>query len=162
MQLLAVYAIALKLFDILKQLLKSFYSISAPKFARQSVSIGLKKILFLLLVGSVSTIFLYLVSEPVIVYFYTQNYLESALLFKKIILVLPLVFVSPLFANKANAQKDKNRIMKTFVWVPLLTIFLSVLVLATTRNTEYFILTKIFVTQIAYFIVLVPVLKKIK
>ena len=158
-ELLAVYAIALKLFDIIKQMLKSFFSISAPKFAKQSVSIGFGKIAFLLVIGLVSTILLYMVSEPVIIYFYTGDYKESVVLFKKLILVLPLVFVSPLFANKANAQKDKNRIVKTFVLVPFLAITSSVLVLVLSKNTEYFILTKVFVTQIAYFLVLVPILK---
>jgi hypothetical protein len=68
--------------------------------------------------------------------------------------------VSPLFANKASAQKDKYRIKMTFVFVPLLAITLSTLVFIVTSNIEYFVLTKVYVLQLAYFIVLVPIFRK--
>jgi len=159
-KMLAVYVIALKLFDILKQGLKSIFSVSVPRFAKQKVSIGRDKILFLLLVGVLISSLLYLLSEPIILYFYTENYHESALIFKKLLFVLPLVFVSPLFGYKANAQKEKNKIFLTFVVVPALTIISSLLVMIFTHNIEYFILTKVYVTQIAYFIILVPIINK--
>ena len=159
-EILAVYAIALKLFDILKQVLKSFFSVSAPKFAKQNVSIGKNKILMLLFSGIVVSVFLYFISEPIIVYFFTEDYRDSALLFKKLIFVLPLVFVSPLFAQKANVQKDKNKIVKIYIVVPSLAIVSSVLVLIITQNLEYFVLTKVFMMQIAYFLFLVPIFRK--
>lgn len=159
-KLLPVYAIALKLFDIIKQILKRFFSITAPKFAKQNVTIGKDKILLLLFVGIVSSVLLYLFSEPFIVYFFTEDYRQSAIIFKKLIFVLPLIFVSPLFANKANAEKDKDKISKMFIVVPLISIVSSVLVLIFTGNIEYFVLTKVFSAQIAYFIFLVPIFKK--
>jgi len=159
-EMLAVYAIALKLFDILKQVLKSFFSVSAPKFAKQSVSIGKNKIFMLLFVGIVVSVFMYFISEPLIVYFFTEDYRDSAILFKKIIFVLPLVFVSPLFAQKANAQKDKNKIVKIYIVAPLLAIVSSVCVLIITQNLEYLVLTKVFIMQIAYFLFLVPIFRK--
>ena len=155
-KLLPVYAIALKLFDIIKQILKRFFSITAPKFAKQNVSVGKDKILLLLFAGIVSAVLLYLFSELVIVYFFTEDYRQSAVVFKKLIFVLPLIFVNPLFANKANAQKDKNKISKMFIVVPLISIISSILVLIFTGNIEYFVLTKVFTTHISRFFLLVP------
>jgi len=159
-EVLAVYAIALKLFEIIKQLIKSFYSISSPKFAKKNIKIENTKIFTLLFAGVFATTLLYFVSKPAIIYFYTDNYTEVANIFRKLIFVLPLVFVSPLFAYKANAQKDKKRIVRTFIWVPILAIILSVFVFILTGSIEYFVLTKVYVLQVLYFVVLVPVFKK--
>ena len=159
-EMLAVYAIALKLFDVIKQMIKSFYSISSPKFAKKNIRIENTKIFALLFAGIFVTAILYFVSKPAIIYFYTDSYAEVADIFRKLIFVLPLVFVSPLFANKANAQKDKIRIVRTFIWVPVTVIILSVLVFVLSGSIEYFILAKVYALQILYFIVLVPIFRK--
>jgi len=159
-EMLAVYAIALKLFDVIKQIIKSFYSISFPKFAQKNIKIGNSKIFTIMLIGLFATVFLFFVSKPLIVYFYTESYVEVASVFRKLIFVLPLVFVSPLFANKAGAQKDKQRIVRANIFAPIFAIVLSVLVFVVTDSIEYFVLTKVYVLQIAFFIIFVPIFKK--
>ncbi|NPA44139.1 MAG: oligosaccharide flippase family protein [Chlorobi bacterium] len=159
-KILAIYAIALKLFDVIKQIIKSFYSISFPKFAQKKIKIERYKILIIMLIGVLFTVVLYFVSKPVIIYFYTDKYAEVVDIFRKLIFVLPLIFVSPLFANKARAQKDKQRIVLANIFAPVLAVILSIIVFIITENIEYFVLVKVYILQVAYFIVLVPVFKR--
>jgi O-antigen/teichoic acid export membrane protein len=160
LKMLAVYGIALKLFDIFKQVLKSVYSISSPKFIKKNVSIGTGKVIFLFIIGVLISILLYFISEPFIVYFYTDSYRDAVVIFKKLVFALPFVFVSPLFSYKANALKEKNKIVHTYVTIPILAIIISVLILIFTKSAEYFILAKVYVMQVAYFFVLVPLANK--
>lgn len=160
LKMLAVFGIAIKLFDIFKQLLKSFYSVSSNKFVKKDVTIGPKKVIMLFMIGVVISFILYFISEPFIVYFYTDQYLEAVRVFKKLVFALPFVFVSPLFSYKANALKEKGKITHTYVTVPIAAIVLSVLVFILTKNAEYFIITKVYVMQIAYFFVLVPLVNR--
>jgi O-antigen/teichoic acid export membrane protein len=160
LKLLAVYGIALKLFDIFKQVLKSFYSVSSNKFVKKDVTIGTDKVLLLFAIGVVISVLLYLISEPFIVYFYTDQYLEAVRVFKKLVFALPFVFVSPLFSYKANALKEKGKIVHTYVTVPIIAIVSSVLVFVFTKNAEYFVITKVYVMQVLFFLVLVPIVNK--
>ena len=143
-KLLAVYAIALKLFDVMKQLLKSFFSITMPKFAKNNVRLP-NRILFLLIFsGLLAGIVLYFSAEPLIHFLFTNKYDASAALFKKIILVLPLLFVNPILVNRINAQKIKPKIVKVRIYTPLISMLLSVSVFIISSSPEYFILSKIY------------------
>jgi O-antigen/teichoic acid export membrane protein len=156
LKMLAVFGIALKLFDIIKQVLKSIYSVSSPKFVKKNVTIGREKVIFLFLVGLLISVFLYFIAEPIIIFVYTDSYKEAVILFKKLVFALPFVFVTPLFSYRANATKQKNKIIHTYITVPVITIIVSVSILVFTGITEYFLLAKVYVMQIAYFFILVP------
>lgn len=158
-ELLAIYVIALKLFDIAKQLIKSFYSVSTPKFVKKNVKIESYKIVILLFIGILVSLLLYFVSEPLIVYFYTEDYIFSANIFQKIIFVLPLIFVTPLFSFKANAQKNKSLILKRSILPPLASITISALVFLVTKDLESFIISKIYTINILNFLILVPIFR---
>jgi O-antigen/teichoic acid export membrane protein len=156
-ELLAVYVIAIKLFDTVKEFIRSFHNISFPKFAKKEVTISGKYIFLLIFSGLFSTVILYFFAETLITFFFTDNYADSITIFKKLIFVLPLVFVSPLFANKASAQQDKKKIYQTYVLAPFVAMLISISILLITNNLEYFVISKVFVLQIAYFVVLVPI-----
>ncbi len=161
LELLAVYGIALKLFDVVKQIIRSFYSVSTPKFAKKKVTIKKQELFIMIIGGILLSGLIYAVSEPIIIYFFTEEYTEAVNIFKKLLFVLPFVFVSPLFAFKANAEKDKSKILKTNILVPAVAIVGSILIFLLTNNMEYFVLSKVFIMQIAFFIVLVPLKSKI-
>ena len=155
-KLLAVYTIALKLFDVVKQLLKSFYSISMPKFAKKNVHISNRVLILLMFFGLVSGAILYIFSEPLIHFLYTSKYDVSAGLFKKIIFVLPILFVNPLLINKIGAQKTKKRIKLVKIYTPLISMVISIIVFIISSNAEYFILVKIYSYHVLNFMFLVP------
>ncbi|MCF6183443.1 MAG: oligosaccharide flippase family protein [Bacteroidales bacterium] len=155
-KLLAVYAVSLKILSVIKGFIKSFYQISFPKFAKKNIKISNKIIFLLLLSGMFFSIILYFVSEPLINLLYTDKYLASAILFKKFLLVIPFTFVNALLSNKMTAQKHKKRIFYTKIIIPLTAIILSVVMYVFSRNAELFILTKIYILNILFFIVLTP------
>lgn len=155
-ELLAAYLIAIKLIDVVKKGVKSFYVVSFPKFAKFQIFIGKRKVAMLMLLGLVVSIVLCFISPPVIDFLYSNKYSESAHLFVRLVFIFPFVFVAPLFANKARARQDVKKIIGIRVVVPFISIVLSVFVLISTNNLEYFVLTKIYVLQIGRFIALNP------
>jgi len=155
-KLLAVYTIALKLFDVIKQLLKNIFSVSMPKFAKKNIRIS-NRVLFLLMIsGLFSGVVLFFFAEPLIRFLYTNKYDESALLFKKFIFVLPLLFVNPLLASRINAQKIKKRIFNVKIYAPLISMVFSVGVFIISSSPEYFILSKIYSQYLLNFLFLAP------
>lgn len=155
-QLLAVYIIAIKLIDMVKSLVKSFYSISFPKFAKSSISIKTSKILMIMFIGLLASVLLYYIAEPVINFLYTVRYSDSVGFFKKLIFILPFTFVNPLFNQKIRAQKKKRKILMVGIHVPLISIILSGLVFIIFKDIELFILVKVYTQSIALFFVLMP------
>jgi len=95
-------------------------------------------------------------------FFFTDKYAASISIFKKLIIVLPLVFVSPLFAYKANANKEKKKIFRTYILAPLITLITSSIVFLFSKSPELFVITKVYVLQISYFIILVPFSSNLK
>lgn len=159
-RMLAVYSVGIKLFDIAKELIKSFYSITFPKFAKHKVRIERWKILALMGVGITVTIAIYFIAEPAIVFIFKEEYREAGKLFKKLSFLIPIIFVSPLFSYKMNAEQDKKKIERVFIYTPIFVIIISSSIMLLTNDTELFIVSKIYLLQIIYFLVLVPVFNK--
>ena len=65
-ELLAAYLIAIKLIDVVKKGVKSFYVVSFPKFAKFQIFIGKRNVAMLMLLGLVVSIVLCFISPPVI------------------------------------------------------------------------------------------------
>lgn len=153
---LAVYAISLKLIDSFKTLIKSVLAISFPKFVNQNVSLKTKHIILLMLIGLLISLVLFSISKYIIVLFFGVKYAESVELFNKLVFIMPIFFVSTLLNIRINAEKKKNKIILINTIVPISTLFISVLTFIITKNLEYFVIAKVYTTQIAYFFILVP------
>ncbi len=152
---LAVYSIAVKLKDIIKSFVKDFFAITFPKFAQQKRRITGLHIFLLMLLGLFCSTILFFISKPIIIYFYTEQYTEAAIIFERIIFVLPFIFVVPLLMNKALAQASRDTIIYIRILVPIFTLTISLIVFWLTKSSLYFLITKIYVFQIANFLVLV-------
>lgn len=155
-KLLAVYAIALKILNIVKGLIKSISSISFPKFAKKEITITNRTIFFLLIIGVVFSFFMYVFAEPLLNFLYTDKYQNSAILFKKFVFIIPLFFTNALFSNKILAQQYKKRIFSLRIIAPLISIVFSVIIFVLFKNTECFIISKIYSINILNFIILMP------
>lgn len=153
-QMLAIYAIALKLLDAFNGLAKSFFTISFPKFVKMNVSINRRKIYFLAIVGIIISIILSLISKPLIHFLYTDKYDASIEIFIILVFILPISLVNLLLINKANAEKDKKRIAATRIYPPLISILSSVMIYVISEDIVYFVVCKVYTLQITYLIAL--------
>jgi O-antigen/teichoic acid export membrane protein len=154
-ELLAIYVIALKLLEALMSFFKSIASITFPKFARKDVRLGLKPLTVLAICGLVLSIFLFYISTPIVTFFYSTKYYDSIEVFKQICFVLPFVVINQILLARANAQMDKQLLINTGIWAPLISIIGSTLVFIVFANTSYFVISKVYLLQICFLVFLI-------
>ncbi len=155
LELLAIYIIAFKLLDVVKNIVKSLFSITFPKFAQKSVSIKSYYILFLFITGAIFSLLLHLFSEPIIEILYTSKFEGSALFFKKIVWVIPFIIPYFFLVQKVTAQKKEKKVFQLQIIPQTIALLFAIITLILTNNLEYFVLCKIYVLYItSFFIVL--------
>ncbi len=159
-KMLAVYAIALGLINIIKNFIKSFTAITFPKFAKYNISLNGKQIFILLFSGVILSAILFLFSTDLVKLLYTEKYALSAYYFKLFALLVPFFIVSSVLSKKVLAQKNEKILIHLKVTVPVITLIFSILIYFISRNIEYFIFAKFFCFNILNFIILILPQKK--
>ena len=159
-KMLAVYAIALGLINIIKNFIKSVTAITFPKFAKHNISLSVKQVLLLLFSGIILSAVLFFLSDELVKILYTEKYLRSAHYFKLFVLIIPLFIISSVLSKKVLARKQKRILIHLKVTVPVITLVFSVIVYILTQKIEYFIFAKYFCFNILNFIILIIPEKK--
>ena len=154
-EILAVYAISLKMLDMIKSLSKSVFSVTFPKFAKGNIRITAKHILLLLFAGLfLSTIF-YFSIDYIIIKLFTDKFSGSINLFKKLIWIATLYPAFFLLVQKISAQKNKKKMLQLRIFPPLTAILLSVGIFLITNKLEFLILTRVYTSFIGSFLILI-------
>jgi len=152
---LAIYAIALKLLDIIKNFSKSIFSITFPKFAQKDVNLSYKNVLLIFSIGFFAALFFYLIIDFIIVFLYTDKFIASTIVFKKII--WSVVLYTPYFflVQKVVATKDKNKLIKLTVYPPLAALLLPIGIFLLTQNIELLVIARVYINILVafYFVV---------
>lgn len=160
-KLLAVYAITLNLISLGKNFIKSFYSISFPKFVKKKIEIKFKHILILFVIGFLGCSVLFFTAKPVIVFLYSAGYLKSADLFEKLVFVLSIVFINTLLVYKIKANQKKRKILYLNTVAPFFSIIISAVSFIASQSIEVFIVVKVFSFNIIRMIILfLPIKEK--
>lgn len=152
---LAVYSIALGLINIIKNFVKSITAITFPKFAKHRIKISIIQQSIIFIAGLVLCIVLYFIAEDLVRLLYTDRYIRSARYFRVFIWIIPLFLISSILSKKILAEKNEKKLIHTRISVPVITLMSSVAVYIFTKNIEWFIYTKFFISNLLNYIVLI-------
>lgn len=143
-EILSVFALAQRMTEVIETVLAGPLSITFPKFATQdSKQIKNKIIVALFVFGVLICIPLIFLSKSIILFLFTDKYLDSVHTFQVLSIAIPFVFVSALFKRKVEAQKKKNALMQLHFSIPLLSLAFAGIVYYYTSSFYYFFFAKI-------------------
>lgn len=145
--LLASYTVVLSLSDALKNLIKSFFSVTFPKFAKYGYDLT-RKLLIGLLIGSLLLSFLvYVFSGKIILLFFSEKYADAIPFLGYLSFLVPFFVINSLLGNKAYSDADKKVVYFINFIAPLLTLLSAVGTFVLTKNVLVFVLTKVYSKQ---------------
>ena len=152
-KLLGVYVIALKLLELIKGLIKSFYQVTLPKFATKKISVSNYTYLWLITTGILISLTFYFISDKLIETIFSAKYNESSIILKKIIWVTILFLPLTHLMNKALGEKNKKILSYTQVWVPVITMVCSFTTIILRNRIDEFVLVQIYLPRILSFFI---------
>ena len=143
-EILSVFALAQRMTEVIEKVLAGPLSITFPKFATQdSKQIKHKIIIALFVFGVLICIPLIFLSKSIILFLFTDKYLDSVHTFQVLSIAIPFVFVSALFKRKVEAQKKKQALIQLHFSIPFLSLAFAGIVYYYTSSFYYFFFAKI-------------------
>lgn len=144
-ELLAVFVLAYKPIELIKDLIKNVYNIAFPKFIQKDVNNFHFKMLFIILISSIFFTFLLTQSAAyIITLFYGDNHTDTLNIFYKLAWLIPFFCLNLLFGIKALANQENTILFRIKFHAPILELFFSIIIFLGTRDLELFLLAKLF------------------
>ena len=154
-KVLAIYMIAIKIFDVIKGFIKSVFSVTFPKFAKKRIRISLMQQGFVFLAGLLCSFIIYLFADFIIELLFTNKFADSALFLKKLVWVIPFITTYFFLVQKVSAQKNTKKMTQLQLIPSLIAILFSVILLLVSGDVEIFVLSKIYLLYIISFLVVI-------